>query len=161
MYGVVVSGPKTYSDQQLVGDLRSATNNEIQAFTEREEEVEILTTLVEGIDLTNEMSKAIENFRDFMDETASIPETHNEIISSKNTRESVEVGMDHLKTQERLDGSNNSHSRPNEARFFTAFWAFGTIALCLLLGGLLCVLRQHIRLILNLGNQLHVTDIPV
>lgn len=154
VYGVVITGPKLVTVQPPVADFRSVSNNDIQTFTETEEEVQVLSTLVEGIELTNEMSKSIENFRQTMDETASIPETHNEIISSKNTRESVEVGMDHLRTQDRLDGSNN----PNETRYFTNFWTFGSL---LMLVGLVCVLRQRIKLILNFANQLHVTDIPV
>ena len=89
-----------------------------------------LTTLVQGIELTNDVKTTLENFRSSLEKTSSVPDTNNEIVSSKNTREPVGIEIQEIESQGRFAIDNSSK-----------FWVIGSTSLFLVaIGGFLCIM---------------------
>lgn len=91
---------------------------------------EYLTTVVQGIELTNDVKLTLQNFRSSMEKTASVPDTNTEIVSSKNTREPVGIDIQEIKSQGRIATDNTSK-----------LWVIGSTSVFLVaIGGFLCVM---------------------
>lgn len=89
-----------------------------------------LTTLVQGIELTNDVKMLLQNFRSSFEKASSVPDTNNEIVSSKNTRDPVGIDIQEIKSQGRFATDNSSK-----------FWVIGSTSVFLVgIVGFLCVM---------------------
>lgn len=118
------------SETQAVSlNLKAAPETEVVESTSETFD-DYLTTLVQGIELTNDVKSTLENFRSSMEKTSSVPDTNNEIVSSKNTREPVGIDIQEIKSQGRFATDNSSK-----------LWVIGSTSVFLVaIGGFLCIM---------------------
>jgi hypothetical protein len=138
-----------------VETFRSFSGRQSENIEERSEPIGVIDTLEEGIKLTKEANSLIESFRDPMVQDAPILETHNEAVSSKNTRQSVEVGIDSLNAEARSDGDGTKHYASTEHHFKT-FWIFTIVSLCMLVAGVIYFIQDHLRHKVGLGRRIGI-----